>query len=139
MRRWYMKMRAFPEVRHALATLHAAGWKLAVGSSSRNAALILKKTALTELFDAIVDGNAITRAKPDPEVFLRAAAALGLPPESCLVIEDAEAGLRAAIAGGMMPIAIGTAAESPLAKRRIRSLAELQTLLPPCPFLSVQA
>lgn len=128
-----------PEVRHALLTLHAAGWKLAVGSSSRNAALILKKTALTELFDAIVDGNAITRAKPDPEVFLRAAAALGLPPESCLVIEDAEAGLRAAIAGGMMPIAIGAAAESPLAKRRIRSLAELQTLLPPCPFLSVQA
>ena len=91
------------------------------------------------MFDAIVDGNAITHAKPHPEVFLRAAAALGLPPESCLVIEDAEAGLRAAIAGGMMPIAIGTAAESPLAKRRIRSLAELQTLLPPCPFLSVQA
>lgn len=128
-----------PEVRHALAALRTAGWKLAVGSSSRNAALILEKTALTGAFDAIVDGNAITHAKPHPEVFLHAAAALGLSPKSCLVIEDAEAGLRAAIAGGMMPIAIGPAAESPIAGCSVRSLAELETLLPSCPFLSVQA
>jgi len=85
----------------------------------------LKKTDLDGCFHAIVDGNDISRSKPDPEVFVKAAEALGVPPERCAVIEDAEAGLSAAVSGGMLPIAIGEAKGSHLARLSIEGLGEL--------------
>lgn len=82
--------------------------KLAVASSSRNAPLIIERLALAPLLDAVVDGGMVSRSKPDPEVFLKAAAALGLPPARCAVVEDAQSGLEAArprrlLRGGVQP------------------------------------
>ena len=81
--------------------------KYALGSASKNAPLILKKVGLFDRFIAIVDGNDVTKAKPDPEVFLIAAEKLGLKPENCIVIEDAVAGVTAANAANMLSIGIG--------------------------------
>jgi beta-phosphoglucomutase len=84
----------------------AAGLKLAIGSASKNCRLVLSRTGLTPLFDAVSDGTVVTRAKPDPEVFLKAAEMLGLQPARCAVFEDAQAGIEAAVAGGMAAVAI---------------------------------
>ncbi|HIQ67826.1 MAG TPA: beta-phosphoglucomutase [Candidatus Faecousia excrementigallinarum] len=97
------------EVADTLNKLREMGLKLAIGSSSKNAPFILERIGLGSFFDAISDGNNITKSKPDPEVFLKAAEFLGLKPETCLVVEDAEAGVDAAIAGGMDAAAIGDA------------------------------
>ena len=97
------------EVADTLNKLREMGLKLAIGSSSKNAPFILERIGLGSFFDAISDGNNITKSKPDPEVFLKAAEFLGLTPETCLVVEDAEAGVDAAIAGGMDAAAIGAA------------------------------
>lgn len=98
------------EVTQTLQTLRERGYKLAIGSSSKNAKFILEKTGLMNAFDAISDGTNISKSKPDPEVFLKAAEFLGLKPEECAVIEDAYAGIDAAKTGNMMAIAIGDAA-----------------------------
>lgn len=98
------------EVKDTLDVLKAAGVRLAVGSSSKNAKLILSRLGLGEYFDAVSDGTNITHSKPDPEVFLKAAEFLGLAPEECLVVEDAPAGIDAAIAGGFKSAGIGEAA-----------------------------
>jgi len=87
---------------------HGAG--LAVASSSRNAPLILQRLDLDDFFDAEADGNDIARSKPDPEVFEVAAKRLDLPPEACVVVEDADAGIEAAKRGGMKALAVGPAA-----------------------------
>ena len=116
------------EVRNTLCVLRERGYCLAVGSSSKNSRFILEKASLTDSFDAIVDGNDISRSKPDPEVFLKAAAALGAEPLHSAVIEDAEAGLRAAIGGGMLPIAIGEAKGSALASISLESFSELEKI-----------
>lgn len=96
-------------VRKTLADLHERGYKIALGSSSRNAKIILKKVALEEAFDAISDGTNISKSKPDPEVFLKAAEYLDLQPEECIVVEDAYAGIDAAKAGNMQAVGIGEA------------------------------
>ena len=96
-----------PSVREMLSSLRAKGLKLAVGSSSKNALYILERLDAQDAFDAICDGTMITHSKPDPEVFVKAAEALGLRPEECLVVEDAPAGLEAAKAAGMDCAAIG--------------------------------
>lgn len=83
--------------------------KIAIGSSSKNTPTILEQIGLSKAFDAVADGNDITRSKPDPEVFLLAAERLDIAPEECLVVEDAEAGVQAAIAGGMNVAAVGDA------------------------------
>ena len=87
--------------------MRARGVKCAIGSASKNCALVLERTDLRDLFDAVADGTVVTRAKPDPEVFLCAAKMLSLPPEDCIVLEDAQAGLDAARAAGMRCCAIG--------------------------------
>lgn len=97
------------EVRNTLTALHDAGLKLAVGSSSKNAAFILERLDAAHYFDAICDGTMIQHSKPDPEVFVKAAGMLGLKPADCLVVEDAAAGLEAAHAGGMDCAIVGTA------------------------------
>lgn len=97
------------EVRNTLSELRARGVLLAIGSSSRNTPLILEKTGMKQYFDAVSDGNNITRSKPDPEVFLKAAQFLGLAPADCLVVEDAVAGIDAGFSGGFRTAAIGEA------------------------------
>ncbi|MGN0985351.1 MAG: beta-phosphoglucomutase [Candidatus Enterenecus sp.] len=98
------------EVKSTLDALRARGLKLAIGSSSKNAKFILERIGLGDYFDAVSDGTNITRSKPDPEVFLKAAAFLGLEPWECLVVEDAASGVDAAHAGGMKAAAVGDAA-----------------------------
>ncbi len=97
-----------PGAEKFLKELKAAGYKIALGSASKNAMTILNRLNLTSLFDAIIDGNMVSAAKPDPEVFLKGAAALGVKPEECVVFEDAEAGVEAALAGGMKCVGIGS-------------------------------
>lgn len=97
------------EVRDTLDALRARGLKLAIGSSSKNAPYILGRIGLGTYFDAVASGNDITHSKPHPEVFLKAAGRLQLPPARCLVVEDAHAGVEAAVAGGFDCAAIGDA------------------------------
>jgi beta-phosphoglucomutase len=98
-----------PGVVRLLKELKANGIRIALGSSSRNARLILEKTGILEYFDIIVDGNLITNAKPDPEVFSAGAKMLGVDNRKCVVIEDAIAGIDAAHNAGMKCIGIGSA------------------------------
>ena len=98
------------EVISTLDTLRSRGYKLAIGSSSKNAPFILQQLGLGGYFDAISDGNNITRSKPDPEVFVKAAQMLCIPCEECLVVEDAVAGARAGHAGGRKVACVGDAA-----------------------------
>jgi beta-phosphoglucomutase len=99
-----------PGVMEFCDALRKRGIKLAIGSSSRNSPAILQQIGLGSYFDATADGNDITRSKPDPEVFLLAAKKLGVKPADALVVEDAESGVAAAIAGGFHCIAVGAAA-----------------------------
>lgn len=96
-----------PGVNDMLDFLDENGIKFALGSASKNAPLILEKVGLLERFTAIVDGNDVSKAKPDPEVFLIGAEKLGLKPENCVVVEDAIAGVEAANAANMVSIGIG--------------------------------
>lgn len=114
-----------PEVRNTLDTLRQRGLKLGIGSSSKNAEFILNQLGLGTYFDAIADGNQISRSKPDPEVFLLAAKLLGEEPCDCLVIEDAIAGLKAAKDGGMDAAGIGDASQSELADYGLTSFSDL--------------
>lgn len=113
-----------PGALDALKALKGLGVKIAIGSSSRNTPLILKQIGLEAAFDAVADGNGITRSKPDPEVFLLAARLLGLKPENCLVVEDADAGIEAALAGGMRALGVGPAAANPKATFHAEDLAQ---------------
>ena len=83
------------------------GIMTAIGSASRNAGMILDRIQLASYFDVIIDGNKIHSAKPDPEVFLKGAEEMGLAPEKCLVFEDAQAGIEAALAAGMKCVGVG--------------------------------
>jgi beta-phosphoglucomutase len=96
-----------PGVIDTLHYLKDQNQKIALGSASKNARLILEKTGLTSLFDTVVDGTNVQKAKPDPEVFLNAATQLNIPPKNCIVFEDAVAGIEAAKAGKMLAIGIG--------------------------------
>ena len=96
-----------PGVREFLVSCQSEGLKIALGSASKNAEKILVKTQLISFFDALIDGNQVTLSKPNPEVFLKGAYEIGLEPKDCLVFEDAQAGVEAALAGGMKVIGIG--------------------------------
>ena len=96
-----------PGAKELIQELSQAGIGVGLGSSSRNAQLILDNVGLTPLFNAIVDGNHITLSKPDPEVFLKGAQALGLHPSEVIVFEDAASGVQAANAGGFFSVGVG--------------------------------
>jgi beta-phosphoglucomutase len=96
-----------PGVLDFLHQIKEAGFKIALGSASKNAEVILSKTGLIDWFDLIIDGNKVTKSKPDPEVFLKGATGLGFLPTECIVFEDAQAGVEAAKAGNMRAIGIG--------------------------------
>lgn len=117
-------------VGETLATLRARGYRLAIGSSSRNTPLITERLGIVSAFDAVADGNEITHSKPDPEVFLLAAEKLRLAPADCLVVEDAESGVSAAIAGGFTAAGIGSAKDDPRVTYRLDALSDLTALLP---------
>lgn len=114
-----------PEVKETLDGLRAKGLKLAIGSSSKNAGFILERLGLDGYFDAVSDGNNITRSKPDPEVFVKAAQLVGEASGDCLVVEDAKAGLEAAIGGDMDCAAMGDAVASGLATYDLIKFSDL--------------
>ena len=116
------------EVRDTLNALRARGIKLAIGSSSKNTKTILERVQLTDAFDAISDGINISRSKPDPEVFQKAAQFLGLNAENCAVIEDAFAGIDAACAAGMISVGIGDASSYDKATYHIHKFDELMNI-----------
>lgn len=113
-----------PGAMDTLNMLKEKGIKAAIGSSSRNTPIILKQIGLSDAFDAVADGNAIRNSKPDPEVFLLAAKLLNLDPADCLVVEDADAGIEAALAGGMRALGVGSAAANPTATFTAENLAK---------------
>ena len=112
---WYVEMishmtpaEILPGAKEFLETCRAAGLKTALGSASKNSMTILDKINLAYLFDAVIDGNHVSKPKPDPEVFLKGAEALNVMPADCVVFEDAIAGIEAAINGGMKAVGIGS-------------------------------
>jgi beta-phosphoglucomutase len=117
-----------PGVVEYVISIRARGIKTAIGSASKNTPLILERLGITELFDVIVDGNKVSKAKPDPEVFLRAADELGIPPINCVVFEDAEAGIEAALRAGMKAVGIGKSSNLKDAETVIPGLFELVIL-----------
>jgi beta-phosphoglucomutase len=112
---WYVDMishmtpeEVLPGAVEFLEACRNAGLKTALGSASKNSVTILQKTGIEHLFDAVIDGNKVSKPKPDPEVFLKGAEELNMPPANCVVFEDAIAGVEAAIAGGMKVVGIGS-------------------------------
>lgn len=111
---WYVAMitemkadEILPGAATLLEELRRNNIKIALGSASKNAVSILRKMNLLNAFDAIIDGTKVTKSKPNPEVFLKGAEALGIKPENCIVFEDAEAGVEAAINANMKVVGIG--------------------------------
>lgn len=111
---WYLdyinKMKSdeiLPGVREFIEELKGNGIKIGLGSASKNATLILNQLGIIHLFETIADGNRVTKAKPDPEIFLLAAKDLKVEPKQSIVFEDAEAGVEAAIRGGFKCVGIG--------------------------------
>lgn len=118
-----------PEIKSTMNKIRENGMMLAIGSSSKNAPLILEKLGLKDYFDAVVDGNQISRSKPDPEVFLKASTQLDVDPGFCLVVEDAKSGLEAARAAGMDCAAIGDAVKYNTADYNLEKFSDLLTIL----------
>jgi beta-phosphoglucomutase len=114
-----------PEAVEFIDYIKSKGIKTAIGSASKNTPLILKKTEISDKFDAISCGLDTVRAKPEPDVFLIAAKKLGIAPECCAVIEDSDAGIRAAKSGGMYAIAVGAAEHNPEADVSVASIESL--------------
>ncbi len=122
-----------PGVANFLAELKQNDIPFALGSASKNAPLILNKIGLFDEFDAIIDGNSIAKAKPDPEVFLLGAKAVNIAKEKCIVFEDAQSGIEAGKRAGMKVVAVGdrnvlTGADDYIESMEDMSLSRLQDL-----------
>lgn len=129
---WYVEMiggmdpsELLPGVVPYLEALRSRGVKIALGSASKNAGMILEKTGITGYFDAIVDGTKVSRSKPDPEVFLQGARELGVAECDCVVFEDSRSGLQASRAGGMASVGIGKPLDLPEADWVVAGVADL--------------
>jgi beta-phosphoglucomutase len=114
---WYVEMinkmtpaEILPGAKEFVVACRAAGLKTALGSASKNSGTILEKVGIADLFDSVIDGNKVSKPKPDPEVFLEAAGELQIDPADCVVFEDAIAGVEAAKNGGMKAVGIGSPA-----------------------------
>ncbi len=133
---WYLEMveamdadDVLPGATEFLAYARESGKRIALGSASKNAQLILERTGIVRFFDVIVDGNTVTESKPDPAVFLCAAAALECSSAASLVFEDAQAGVQAARAAGMDVIGIGQEHDLEEADLVVKDLAALRRML----------
>jgi beta-phosphoglucomutase len=113
-----------PGVQQLLSDLVASRVRIALGSSSKNAEAVLQKLGIRDLFEVVADGNSVNNSKPSPEVFLRAAELLQVPPAECLVIEDAAAGVEAGTAAGMVVLGVGPIERLRHADLVVSSLAE---------------
>jgi beta-phosphoglucomutase len=129
---WYVEMideltreELLPGAERLLRQLRADGVKIALGSASKNAERILNRLEIGDYFDARIDGTKVSRAKPDPEVFLLAAKSVGVAPVDCLVFEDAPAGVEAAKRANMHVVGIGNQENLPLADWILGSLDEI--------------
>jgi beta-phosphoglucomutase len=112
---WYVEMinkmtpdEILPGAAEFLQACIDAGLKTALGSASKNSETILEKVGITHFFNVVIDGNKVSKPKPDPEVFLKGADELGVPAENCVVFEDAIVGIEAAHNGGMKAVGIGS-------------------------------
>lgn len=112
--RWYVESisrmtpdEILPGALEFITSLKRENIRVALGSASKNTPMILDRVGMTDVFDAVADGNTVHKAKPDPEVFLKAASMLGIKPEYCIVFEDAAAGIEAALNAGMRCVGIG--------------------------------
>lgn len=114
----------FPGVVETFRAMKAADVKIALGSASKNAGMILDRLQITPYFDAIIDGTKVTKAKPDPEVFLLAAQELGIAPCDCVVFEDSQAGIEAAKSADMLAVGVGTQAQLPKADLLVSNVSE---------------
>lgn len=115
----------FPGVKEFILELKDKGIKVALASSSKNAKRVVELLEVNNLFETIVDGTMITHTKPHPEIFLLAASRLGVPPAECVVLEDAEAGVAAAIAAGMKCVGIGSVEQLGKADKVVTNTADL--------------
>ncbi|WP_149527424.1 beta-phosphoglucomutase [Sphingobacterium hotanense] len=130
---WYVEMisemkadEVLPGSFELLEELRTNQIRIALGSASKNAQLILDNTGLTPYFDAIVDGNVVSKSKPDPEVFLKGAEMLHISPSGCVVFEDASAGVEAALRATMKAIGIGSPKELSKAHLVVEDLTKIQ-------------
>ena len=114
-----------PGVPEFLRAARAEGYRIGLGSVSKNAGFLLQRLEIGPLFDAVIDGTQIVKGKPDPEVFLKGARALNLLPEQCVVFEDSAAGIEAAHRGGMKAVGIGTPQRLPEAELTVPGFAGL--------------
>ncbi|GAB1462110.1 beta-phosphoglucomutase [Pedobacter sp.] len=129
---WYVAMiskmtpaEVLPGTVDFLTAIKKAGYKIALGSASKNSALILERTQIAHFFEEIVDGNLVSKSKPDPEVFLKGATLLEVQPSECVVFEDAVAGVEAAKRAGMKAIGIGSAEVLTQADLVVQNLGQL--------------
>lgn len=129
---WYVAMiskmtpaEVLPGTVDFLTAIKKAGYKIALGSASKNSALILERTQIAHFFEEIVDGNLVSKSKPDPEVFFKGATLLEVQPSECVVFEDAVAGVEAAKRAGMKAIGIGSAEVLTQADLVVQNLGQL--------------
>ena len=116
----------FPGVKQLIQDFRAKGLKVGLASSSKNATTVIRLLGIADEFEVIVDGTMIVHSKPHPEIFLLTAEMLGVAPESCLVFEDAEAGVEAALAAGMRCVGVGDQKQLHLANRVVAKTAQFQ-------------
>lgn len=116
----------FPGVKEMIRACKAAGFRVALASSSKNARTVLRNLKVEDLFEGFVDGNMITHSKPNPEIFLKAAAQLGVEPQHCVVFEDAEAGVEAALAAGMKCVGVGSPENLGKANQIVKNTADFK-------------
>lgn len=127
---------ALPGAINFLERCSALGIQIGLGSASKNARPVLNSLGISELFDVIIDGNAVQHSKPHPEVFLKGASGLGTQPSKCVVFEDAAVGIEAALRAGMVAVGIGNESDLPeadivypdLAHADLRDIIELVTI-----------
>jgi beta-phosphoglucomutase len=116
----------FLGVKEMITNLRSKGYKIALASSSKNAEMVLRLLQIKNLFDTVVDGTMITHSKPDPEIFLLAASRLGINPSQCVVFEDAEAGVEAAVAAGMKCVGVGSVDQLGKANAIVKTTADFK-------------